>query len=228
VKTRLSPEDIQAVRNWLGEYADAHKEKLFALLDPEMEQRLRKIPDPARRRGAIFMAMYGRPGAPALPAPTDAEFDRLREKLSEEARHALDTLDAAQQKLQLLAHWHRASMWTRMMPPKVSREELERFFAEELDPERRDELEKLPREQFEQQLRRYYWMHKLRSWRGGHRPPFLRRPDGRHGRYRHGDSAGRPGGPRPVPDERPGVRPPPRAGEEGEPPRDPPKPPGGL
>jgi hypothetical protein len=225
VHTSLQPEDPQVVRTWLGEYAEAHKKELFSSLSSEMQQRMRADPDGARRRFGMLLAMPGRHSGLRLPPPTDEEIDRLRERLSDEARQALDSVDTTDKKLALAIHWVRAAAWSRMLGPPASPEELEHFFANTLDDRRRDELEKLPREQFDQQLQWEYRMHKFRTRPGGFRPPFHRGPDGRPGRFRGDHGSGRPSGPRPMGRERPGFGPPPRGGEQNGPPQDRPKPP---
>jgi hypothetical protein len=222
VHTHLEKEDVEAVRTWLGEYVDAHKKELFEMLSSEMQQRMRHDPDGTRRRVAMFWAMSGRFGGPPLPPPTDAEIERLRGKLSTEARQALDSVDTADKKLRLAAHWFRAAIWTRMRTPQVSREELAEFFANELDAKRRAELEKLPPEQFDQQLKWEYRLHHFRNSPGKHRHPFFRGPAGRFGRFR-GDHGGSrppgPPGPPPIGSQPPRFAPPPRDGEQHRPPR---------
>lgn len=232
VHTRLQPEDLQAVRKWLGEYADKHKGEIFEKMSKEMQQRMRADPDGMRRRFAMLL-MPGRHGAPRLPLPTEVEIEQLRERLSGEARQALDSLDTADKKLGLVVHWARAAIWSRMMGPPASPEELEKFFSsEDLSDTRRDQLEKLPPEQFDQQLQWEYRMHKFRNRPGEFRPPWYRGPNGQPGRFRGDHSGGRPPGTRPGGRDRPGFGPPPRDGEQGGPPprggeRDGPPPGGG-
>jgi hypothetical protein len=218
VHTRLKPEDLQAVGTWLREYVEAHKREVFDKLSTDMQQRMRADPDGMRRRFGMFLAMPGRHGGVRWPPPTDEEFERLRGRLSDEAREALDSVDTADKKLGLVMHWGRAAMWSRMAGPPPTREELEQFFAHKLDSKRRDELEKLPREQFDQQLQWEYRMHKVRTRLGEFRQPFHRGPDGRGGRYRGDHGGPRPPGPRPLGRDRPGFGPPSRGGEQNGPP----------
>jgi len=214
VHIRLQPEDIEAMNKWLGEYAEAHKGEIFEKMSREMQQRMRADPEGMRRR-FLMLLMPGRHGAPRLPVPSEGEIERLRQRLSGEAREALDSLDSADKKLGLVLHWKRADIWSRMMGPPASPAELEKFFAEKLDDKRRDELEKLPPEQFDQKLKWEYRMHKFRSRPGGFRPPF---PWGQPGRHRGDHGGGRQPGTRPGGRDRPGFGPPPRGGEPGGPP----------
>lgn len=214
VHTPLQQGDLQVVRAWLGEYAEAHKQEIFSKLSSEMQQRMRSDPEDMRRRFAM-MLMPGRHGGPRLPVPTDEEIERLRGRLSNEAQQALDSLDTSDKKLDLIVHWTRAAIWSRMVGPPASPEELEEFFATKLDSKRRDELEKLPKEQFDQRLQWEYRMHKFRNRHGGFRPPFQWGPNGPPGRFRGDNGGGRPPGPRPTGRERPGFGgPPPRGGDQ--------------
>jgi hypothetical protein len=168
----------------------------MALLGSDTQQHLRRIPDGFPRQFALFRALQRRPRGESLPQPTAEELDDLQGRLSDEARELFDGVADEDQKLTLVLQWIRAAAMTRFMPPPVPSEELERFFAEELDSQQREFLEQKPHEQFQQELRRMYWMRNFRGRDGDSRSWPFRRGDGRPPHHRDGDGPPRGGGPR--------------------------------
>ncbi len=170
VETKLAPEDVKAIFGWLDYYVASHEQELLATLSDSMRQRLSQpnVPDVMRRRG-LLMAMGSRtPGAP-LPAPTEDDLAKLTGSLSEQARAAVDGVPSGEQKLELVRQWVRAAFASRFMPP-VSEERLTRYYRDhqdELDPQKREELESLPPEQFFAAMRRMYAQEHRGRW--GHR-----------------------------------------------------------
>jgi hypothetical protein len=205
VRTKVKPEDVREVHAWLGRYANAHEEELLALLGSEMQQQLRRVPEGFPRQMALFRALQRRPPDRPLPQPTAEQLEDLRGRLSEEARQVFDSIPE-DKKLTLILQWIRDAFMTRFMPPPVSTEELEDFFTKKLDGQQREFLEQKPREQFQEELRRMYWMHKMRGGDGEFRPPFFRRGEGRP-HYRNGEGPPRGGGSRGPYRGRPGNRP---------------------
>ena len=187
VRTQLKPDDIREISAWLGRYADAHEAELLALLGSEGQEQLRRVPSGIPRQVALFRALQRRPAGKPLPVPAAAELDDLRGRLSGEARQVFDSVSEEDKKLALVLQWVRLAMMTHFMPPPVSSQELERFFAEDLDREQREFLEQKPHEQFQQELRRLYWMHKARGREGDPRPPYFRRGNGWPTPYRDGE-----------------------------------------
>ncbi|QEG37620.1 anti-sigma factor family protein [Bythopirellula goksoeyrii] len=117
----------------------------------------------------------------------------------------------------------------------ISQEELERYFAEELDAATRERLLAQPRERMEQQLKSLYLRGELpsdddfRAARDRQGPPGRDRlgpgPPPRGDRDRRGPPRGGRGGP---PEDRPGFGHPPRQGEDLRPRDPPPRPEGGF
>jgi hypothetical protein len=195
-RAQLKPEDIREIHAWLGRYAKTHEPELMALVGSETQQHLRRIPDGFPRQFALFRALQRRPRGEPLPQPTAEELEDLSGRLSAEARQLFDSVAEEGQKLTLVLQWIRAAAMTRFMPPPVPSEELERFFAEELDSQQREFLEQKPREEFQQELRRMYWMRNFRGREGDFRSWPFHRGDGRPPHHRNGDGPSRGGGAR--------------------------------
>lgn len=175
VETKLAPEDVKAIFGWLDYYVASHEQELLATLPESMRERLSQpnIPDIMRRRG-LLMAMGSRTPGTQLPAPTEDDLAKLTDSLSEQARAAVDGVPSGEQKLELVRQWVRAAFASRFMPP-VSEERLTRYYREhqdDFDPEKREELESLPPEQFFATMRRMYAQE--------HRGRWGRRGDGDH------------------------------------------------
>jgi hypothetical protein len=158
---------------------------------------------PERRRGNAFAD----PPPTSLPRALFWQFasgvarpgefqSALIDALPGRTREAFEELPPREKVERVLA-WKRQA---EALQGQVSEQELERFFAEELDPEMRAELLRLPASDMQQALRRLYRRQPGRAFAGGGgwgQPPWREesgRPEGPRGPERGGRPP-RPGGP---------------------------------
>ena len=144
---QLSAEDAKALREAVLTVAEQRKQALV------QQMRERGDDDPERR-------LQKRPAAAALyvlfrELKNDQTRDALREQLtaqlSSAAQQYLESLRTPRREAQLW-QWVRDSL-----RPKLGPEELERFFAEDLDNNQRERLLSLPRDEMEAELEQLYF-----------------------------------------------------------------------
>jgi hypothetical protein len=188
---------VRTVRQWASDMRD---DALFTLSEDELKRFVRKMreplselmrsaakdllesPDP--RRGNRFPAPMG-PGLQGVLARQFAtgvarpgKFQSaLIDAIPQRTRDAFEQLPP-REKVERVMTWVRQA---ESLQGEVTQEELERFFAEELDPETRAELLSLPPGEMQQTLRRLYRRQPGRGFGGpgmwGRREP----RDGRRG-----------------------------------------------
>lgn len=191
-ETRLPPEDNDALRKWVGEFASRQQAEI-AKLFPAPD----RGPPLGNRRGGQaqvfrFVVSVIRGSIPEdklaeLVSPEDLA--QLAESLSPKARGILDNQQTQPEKIRLVFRWVNASFM-----PRVSEEELRRFLTDALDDKQREIVYRLGPEEGRQELIRLYREFRQR------RPP--RPPDGEPGEFPREPPPGRPDFDfRPRPDE---------------------------
>ena len=116
-------------------------------------------------------------GPESAPPLTERDISELAAVLPVEAREQLQHMLTVEEKQIAARQWIHAAMLSLFRPPKVSRDELERFFTQ-LPAETRERLERLPRNRMYDELARRYDMQRRGRdrWRRDHRGRF--RPNG--------------------------------------------------
>jgi len=201
---RLIPEDAEKLRNVLREIANERKTEILA------DSRRRGDKDRPRRMEGGALPILARE---LFKGDDNNQVrERLVDQLSPDARAHLDSLSG----------WRRTGqLWRWILDSlqmKVDSDELERFFADKLTNDQREQLLSLPPNEMQSRLERLYyatelgdrdaaqWWSEYRESGGGQgRAEF--RPDGPRDRRRSDGPPGEPGGPRQGFDER-GRRPP--------------------
>jgi hypothetical protein len=250
-------EDLKAIRTWLDERVKELEERLKESLAKERAEQFARL-SPEERRWMVMRTLFfqrWRPGGGPGPGFDFSELDELRDRLSPQSQAWLkgsppDERSPADQRRILMA-WigravfvHRSGHRHDDGPPAALGEHLDRF-VEQLPPEQRGELLRLPPDEMQQELLRLYF-----ARRGGpegqpgrregpfggpgpgiFRPGGMRRPEHGGGSGPQRPSAGppsgrfRPGGPGPpsIPGPQPNRGPgaPPDSGPSSEPPRGP-------
>jgi len=213
---RLTEEQLQQL-------AKAAFQPLLQMLRGSAADRGERPPAPGRRGGEreFFGEERTRLLAEVLQGPGPGRagvlYQRLVEALPPETAKAFELLPP-ERRLDRLRMWMRQATSLR---GEISLQELERFFAEELDPSVREELLVLPPGDLEAALRRLYQAQEGDQWGGWGRPPRGRD----RGPGRDPFPPGPPGEPRPRGNGGPFPRPLPppfRPGREGPPPPPPP------
>jgi hypothetical protein len=206
VEEDVSKPDRDTIYTWVEEFVIQHEKEILDRLPHEARKRLTDTPDEtARRKALIANWHFARRRDSDMLAPKKADFDKLFEKLSHEARMRVTAVAKAEQRDQRLNEFMRAAIISRIYPPP-GREELQRFYAGmKSDDPRRERLEGLERDELYRELRRMFGQERF----GG-------RGIGPGGGQRGGPGRGGPGGGRsdgPPPPEFRGERPPLPKGE---------------
>ncbi len=174
VSRKLSDDDLRAIASWMEEIIK-HREPDILERSPMLKEHLAGIPDTKRRLQAlVFMVQRMGPRRDWLQ-PTQEEIQRLKSQLSPEAQQDLEKAKAEGRLPELAEAWMRAAMFSRFAGPPVDKEQLRKFYKEELDPDQRAYLESLPPERMQSELVKQYYAHRFRrdgfrEWPGGRKP----------------------------------------------------------
>jgi hypothetical protein len=174
VSRKLSGADLRAIANWMEEII---KRRELEILEraPKLKEHLARISDPKRRTQAlVFMAPWMVPRRELLK-PTPEDIERLKSQLSPEAQADLEKAKSEGHLPELAEAWMRATMFSRFAGPQVDREQLRKFYKEDLDADQRAYLENLPPERMHSELLKMYHAHRFRrdgfrEWPGGWKP----------------------------------------------------------
>jgi hypothetical protein len=171
VASKVSQDDLRKIREWLEDFVERNEQQLLDALPAEFRQPQHVIADDQRRRGMLMFSLTRRVPGQAGPLPTQEDIRELEKQLSPDARQTLQSVRDAAQKEKIVQEWTRAAFFARRMT-HVSDEQLQQFFRERLDPQQQAELESLPKDQLNRELRRRYSMDRFRGPPGDGRPPF--------------------------------------------------------
>ncbi len=154
----LSPQDMNAISDWLKVYVDGHLAEFFQLTPPQFRVGLDKVPVKERITRYI-RGIYWRLGKKELlPEPTDQELEALVSVLSTKAQIVLGEADNREQKWQYVRELiHQVEQSKRY--PRVSDEEL-RKFADTLTSKQREDLEIKTADEMKKALRDLYYRQK--------------------------------------------------------------------
>lgn len=202
VPRKLSDDDLQTIANWVEQMVQRHEPEILKRW-PMFKERLENIPDAKRRTQALVLMVHRSGFHRDWLKPTPEEIESLKTALSAEAQQELDKAKAEGRLPELAEAWMRAATFSRLAGPPVDKEQLRRFFKEELDPQQREFLESLPPERMQVELVRMYYSHRFRrdgfrDWPGFRKPGSgLRGPASRFGPpgMREPDDGDRPPGP---------------------------------
>ncbi len=179
VSRKLSDGDLRTIATWMEEIVKRREPEILER-SPMLKEHVAQIPDPKRRIQALVF-MTQRPGFRRdWLKPTADDIERLKSQLSPEAQQDLEQAKSEGHLPELAEAWMRAAMFSRFAGPPVDREQLRKFYEEELDPDQRAYLESLPPERMRSELVKMYHAHRFRrdgfrEWPGGRKPgPGLR------------------------------------------------------
>lgn len=172
---RLSGSDLRTIADWMEEIVRRREPEILELAPMMWKEHFAQISDPRRRTQAlVFMAQ--RSGIRRdLLKPTPEEIERLKSQLSPEARADMAKAKAEGDLPELAEAWMRATMVSRFAGPAVDREQLRKFYKEDLDPDQRAYLESLPPQRMQFELIKMYHAHRfrrdgIREWPGPWKP----------------------------------------------------------
>jgi hypothetical protein len=176
VPRKLSDDDLRTIASWVEQMVQRREPELLERM-PAFKEHLDNISDAKRRIQALAFMVHRSGFRRDWLHPTAEEIDQLKTQLSAEARQDLDKAKAEGRLPELTDAWTRAAMFSRLTGPPADKEQLRKFFNEELDPQQREFLESLPPERMQAELVRMYYAHRFR--RDGYRDwPGLRKPGG--------------------------------------------------
>lgn len=160
---KLNQEDMRSIFEWLDDVVRNHEEELLAALPTPNQPKVRAIADDAKRRRVLLFALHQRRHVRSLELPDARDISLLESRLSPEARAALEQARTAGNEAELVRGWIGAAMFSRFSW-QFSSEELQQFYAQDLDQQQRERLENQSQEQRNQQLRHMYFRHLYQHW----------------------------------------------------------------
>jgi hypothetical protein len=197
--------DVEKIEKFLQDWAWNKREELLAQATPEDQEWFRNLSDDAKRRSIIFLAR--KPGPPRPPDLNDKEWQSLLgqlpavktlfetqgkqfpAKLSQQfpleiqkgIQASVSKAQTSEEKRNLLFGWYHRAQWARdAFAGGVSKDELDRFFKEDLNDNERQDLLSRSREDFNKSLRFLY--HLKKELPPGHFRGFAKRGWGRGGK----------------------------------------------
>jgi hypothetical protein len=179
---RLRREDMDAIQDWLAEMFQGREAELEKNVPERMRTVASNIEDGKEK--VVWLLRVGavhQHGQVPIDL-SEAHINELKKRLSSEARAEIEGLTSAEDRQRHVMGWVRAALFSRRPYPPVNKEELERFYKYELSEGRREELERLPKERFQRELRKAYFREQFRRQFGegfGARSPFSGRGRGR-------------------------------------------------
>jgi hypothetical protein len=188
--------DGQAVLDWLDGMVQPHEDELMSHLSERTQRYLReRIDDPRERRKRMVSWLFHERKGDRLREsvePTGEDLDRLLAKLSAPTREAFAKLNDPEKQQETVRRW----IWGAVFNPAyiaVSDKELNDYFAR-LPESKQAELERLPREEMHQELRKLYLASRFNrgEWGFGPGGPPLGRPPFRGNRDGGADRFNRP------------------------------------
>jgi hypothetical protein len=155
----LSYEEGQTVLAWLDQLIEPREAELMAAISVPAQEYLRRKDDPRDRRrilmGTLFREGKGDTLREAIQ-PTRTQLDNLLTGLTDQTRLAFQKLNDQEQQEDLLRKW----VWGVVVSPfyiPINEAELHKVYAN-LPQETQTQLERLPREEMQQELRRMYFL----------------------------------------------------------------------
>jgi hypothetical protein len=162
----LTREDMRAVRRWIDELVQQHRDELEANIPERYRDWYQRQTDPNTKQMALVFRLFGRSRgnqAESDSKVTQEDIDRLTKRLSESAKTELAKDPGLEAQRRAVRAWvfaslRRSSAWQRERRGNaLVGEELLRFLQSDVPPAERERLLKLPREEMLQQLRRMYF-----------------------------------------------------------------------
>lgn len=174
VSRRLSGSDLRTIADWMEEIVRRREPEILKLA-PTWQEHLAKISDPKRRTHALVFLAQRSGVRRELLKPTSEEIERLKSQLSPEAQADMEKAKSEGDLPELAEAWMRATMISRFAGPAVDREQLRKFYKEDLDPNQRAYLESLPPQRMQFELIKMYHAHRfrrdgIREWPGPWKP----------------------------------------------------------
>ncbi len=159
----LSYDEGQAVLTWLDAMIAPHEDELLKFLRPELQRYVQDKSDtPRERRKRIVFFLFRFRQSDKLKEvlqPTPEDLERLLAGLSEETRTAYRQLKDPTQQQNLMRKWIFVAVVNPAYLP-VDDSEVYKFFTQ-LSRDTQAKLERLPREEMRQELRRMYFASKV-------------------------------------------------------------------
>jgi len=210
----LNLSDVEKLTDWMRHVLSIHvaenRSRYVARVPRIMRVRFESMP--VKRQDEALMAIAWRAFMNSdrfdHASVSEVEIRRLVASLSPDVQQAFRNASTSDQRKKMLVHWLRTSLFVRWKSGsrngqllKVSEEELERHFVEDLSSDRRAKLLALPSDKMRDALRNGYLGHPARP-KG---PPrhFLPPAAGKHDRRPGRGPLRRPGGEHDGPDFRP-------------------------
>ncbi len=189
--SHLQPRDMQALHAWMQDLAKKHQDELLAEMTADQRKKYDAQDEAGRQRELLnFAWQQWRGRNPKASLANDAELKQLTDKLSPEAKKALESKSAPDQR-QTAIQWVRdvARARTHMngfggrYNAAIRPQDRDQFFKQ-LPAEERERLRSLPPDEIRRELARLYFQ--------SHKGPGPKdKPGGREGRPRFD-----PGGPK--------------------------------
>jgi hypothetical protein len=176
----LTPGDVEAIEKWIQDRTWRRKNEILSKADDRQRKWFADEVAPDReRRALVLLAMTVEGGPRSLFSDIkDDEWNNLKKTLSKAANNALEKITSVDDQKHELFGWHGRALHARdAVSGGVGRDELMRFFREELEDKMRQEMAFLPPDEFQRRLRWEYFKRKemppgswREPWKGGRGP----------------------------------------------------------
>jgi hypothetical protein len=161
----LTSRDMRAILHWTEEFLWQHKDRVLKEVSSSWRKKIEKEDQQKQRRALLLVASFSsrRGGSHPMTLVKQEDIEALAAKLSEPAQQELKAASELAEQRKIVGGWIGASMqrlepWQgrRKLPPPVE-DELAQFFEQDLRPQQRERLLKMPNDQMREELRRMYF-----------------------------------------------------------------------
>ena len=155
MRNQLSHEDSRIIFNFLREYVSENQSIFLKRLPEPTVKRLDRMTNPVLRKRAMVMALSYHRDSVELPIPSAEDFQILLSQLTEPTRQRVGpVIRDPENHREEIEKWMTSAL-TALARPPIQEGQIMKFFNE-LPEDRKQKLEKLPRDQMLRELRRQF------------------------------------------------------------------------
>lgn len=160
----LPPEDTNAMAEWFDHFVESRKDEIQPLLSDLQKRQLERANRREQRQIYLSVLVPGRKPNRSATAllPTSDDVRKLTNNLSDRTKQRLDNAPKRNDRQTMPLRWLRQTLGPRHIDDSF-KSHLRRFYMNNLTSREREDLQRLPRENMQRELRRRYFQYRLRE-----------------------------------------------------------------
>jgi len=164
-KKKLSPADGRTIVDWVREFILQHQDHILAELPATARERIMSESDPRARLQMLLLAARSEHVVSPL---TEDSIRNLLESLSSEARRQIESIQNIEDQRRVLRNWLDSALKIQMRRggenflQRAHPQAIQRFYRQQLKPEERGEIDRMPPAAARATLHRRFFEHQTR------------------------------------------------------------------